>query len=467
MGSNRPLRILHLEDDPNDVELVGATLEADGLDCDRKVTSTREEFVSVLEQGNLDLVLSDFSLPGFDGLRALEIARRRSRDLPFIIVSGTLGEEAAIESLRSGATDYVLKHRLTRLGPAVRRALNEAEERRKRGQFEETLANERQFLRTMLESLEVGIVACDSNGILTLFNRATRELHGLPETPIPPEHWSEHYSLYEVDGRTPLKKEAIPLFRALQGEHVRNAEIVILPRNGPPRTLLVGGQPIMDPQGRKVGAVVALHDITERKQLEGQLRQAQKMEAVGQLAGGIAHDFNNLLNVIMGYGELLMERLGDDGPMRDKVGQIRNAAERAAVLTRQLLAFSRKQVMQPRVLDLNALLGETDKMLRRLIGEDVELVTVRAPDLWRTKVDPGQIEQIIMNLVVNARDAMPQGGRLTLETSNVILDEEYAWHHHGARQGRYVMLAAGDTGIGMDAETQTRIFEPFFTTKEA
>ena len=192
MGWNRPLRILHLEDDPNDVELVGATLEADGLDCDRKVTSTREEFVSVLEQGNPDLVLSDFSLPGFDGLSALEIARRRSRDLPFIIVSGTLGEEAAIESLRSGATDYVLKHRLTRLGPAVRRALNEAEERRKRGQFEEALANERQFLRTMLESLEVGIVACDSNGILTLFNRATRELHGLPEAAIPPEQWSEH-----------------------------------------------------------------------------------------------------------------------------------------------------------------------------------------------------------------------------------------------------------------------------------
>src|SRR5882762_535351 len=246
----RPLRILHLEDDPNDVELVGATLEADGLDCDRQVTSTREEFVSVLEQGNLDLVLSDFSLPGFDGLSALAIARRRSGDLPFIIVSGTLGEEAAIESLRSGATDYVMKHRLTRLGPAVRRALNEAEERRKRGQSEETLANERQFLKTMLESLEVGILACDSNGVVTLFNRATRDIHGLPEGAINPDRWNEHYSLYEADGRTPLKKEAVPLFRALQGEHVRNVEMVILPRNGPPRTLLVGGHPIHDAQGR-------------------------------------------------------------------------------------------------------------------------------------------------------------------------------------------------------------------------
>ncbi len=466
MGWNRPLRILHLEDDPNDVELVGATLEADGLDCDRKVTSTREEFVSVLEQGNPDLVLSDFSLPGFDGLSALEIARRRSRDLPFIIVSGTLGEEAAIESLRSGATDYVLKHRLTRLGPAVRRALNEAEERRKRGQFEETLANERQFLRTMLESLEVGIVACDSNGILTLFNRATRELHGLPETAILPEQWSEHYSLYEVDGRTPLKKEAIPLFRALQGEHVRNAEIVILPRNGPPRTLLVGGQPIMDPQGRKLGAVVAMHDITERKQLEGQLRQAQKMEAVGRLAGGIAHDFNNLLNVITGYGEMLSESFPAGEPVGAKVDQIKKAAHRAAGLTRQLLAFSRKQVIEPRVLDLNLVLGEMDRMLRRVIGEDIELNTVQGAALGRIKADPGQVDQIVMNLVVNARDAMPQGGSLILETANADLDEAFARHHAGSRPGAYVMLAVRDTGSGMDVEVQSHIFEPFFTTKE-
>jgi len=465
MGPDRPLQILHLEDDPNDAELVGATLVADGLDCEVKITSTREEFVAVLEQGKADLILSDFSLPGFDGLSALEIARRRSGDLPFIIVSGTLGEEAAIESLRRGATDYVLKHRLTRLGPAVRRALNEADERRKRGQSEEALANERQFLRAMLESLEVGIVACDSNGILTLFNRATREFHGLPEAPLPPERWAEHYGLYDADGKTPLKKEATPLFRALRGERVRNAEIVILPKNGPQRTTLVAGQPILDAQGRKLGAVVAMHDITERKQLEGQLRQAQKMEAVGRLAGGIAHDFNNLLNVITGYGEMLSEHLPDGDPMGVKVDQIKKAAYRAASLTRQLLAFSRKQVIEPRVLDLNSVLEEMDKMLRRVIGEDIELTTVQGKQLGRIKADPGQIEQILMNQVVNARDAMPQGGKLTLETANADLDQAFTSRHPGARSGPYVVLAVSDTGTGMDAEVQSHIFEPFFTTK--
>src|SRR6185295_12404805 len=208
---------------------------------------------------------------------------------------------AAIESLRSGATDYVLKNRLARLGPAVRRTVSEAETLRARRQVEEALQIERQFLGAMLESLEVGIAACDHNGILTLFNRASREFHGLPAEPLPPERWAEHYRLFQVDGKTPLRKEAIPLFRALQGEQVRNAEFLIVPRNGLSRTVLASGQPILDAHGRNLGAVVALQDITERKQLEDQLRQSQKMEAVGRLAGGIAHDFNNLLNVITGY----------------------------------------------------------------------------------------------------------------------------------------------------------------------
>jgi len=188
----RTLRILHLEDDPNDMELVRSTLKKGGIGCDVEVVSDRPSFVAAFERGNADLILSDFSLPSFDGLSALKIVRARAADLPFIIVSGTLGEEAAIDSLHSGATDYVLKHRLARLGPAVRRAMSEADGRRARREVEEALQNERQFLRALLESLEVGIVACDQNGILTLFNRATREFHGLPEEPLPPERWAEH-----------------------------------------------------------------------------------------------------------------------------------------------------------------------------------------------------------------------------------------------------------------------------------
>jgi len=231
--------------------------------------------------------------------------------------------------------------------------------------------------------------------------------------------------------------------------------------------------PFQDASGRRFLGGMAL-DITERRQTEEKLRQteyqfrqAQKMEAIGRLAGGVAHDFNNLLTIILGYSELMLGQLSPGNPLSDFLVQIKNAGDRAASLTRQLLAFSRQQVLAPKILDLNAVVTDTEKMLRRLIGEDVALATVLDPTIGLVKADPGQIEQVIMNLVINARDAMPEGGKLTIETGNVELDESYARVHADARPGHFVMLAVSDTGCGMDEAIRARIFEPFFTTKEA
>ena len=280
------------------------------------------------------------------------------------------------------------------------------------------------------------------------------------------------YRREEVIGQTSLdlkiwgkpEDRARLLDKLLEQGSVRDMETAFRTKSGEQRVWLHSINRI-DLDGQEC-VISSQKDVTEQKTLEKQLRQAQKMEAVGQLSGGIAHDFNNLLGVIIGYSELLEEQLGENHKQHKNVGEIKKAGQRAASLTRQLLAFSRQQVLEPRVLNLNVVVAETEKMLQRLIGEHIELATCLAADLGQVKADPGQIEQVMMNLVVNARDAMPEGGRLTVETCNAELDEAYAFQNAPTIPGKYVALLVTDTGVGMDVATQAHIFEPFFTTKE-
>jgi two-component system, cell cycle sensor histidine kinase and response regulator CckA len=335
-----PLRLLQLEDNTVDAELITATLIEGGIPCQSQIVDTRQAFVAALKEGRMDLILADYSIPGFDGMTALILARQHCPDVPFLFVSATIGEELAIDAMHQGATDYVLKQGLGRLVPSVQRALRELDDRAERKRAEEAL-----------------------------------------------------------------------------------------------------------------------------RQSEKQFRQSQKMEAVGRLAGGIAHDFNNLLTVIMGYSQVLLTELGPQHPLRGKIEETLKAGERAATLIRQLLTFSSKQSLDPKILSLNAAVTSLESLLRRLIGEGIQLVSKLDPTNGRLCADQAQLEQVLVNLIVNARDAMPKGGTLTIETAQVELTSSPVYHLTPLPPGPYVRLAVSDTGCGMDRKTQSHIFEPFFTTK--
>jgi PAS domain S-box-containing protein len=324
---------------------------------------------------------------------------------------------------------------------------------------QENLRRSESNFRSLVMNAPYGICRCNSFGILQDANPALVAMFGYSNSA---ELTGRHLGSLYAD--TQQWFQIADYLRARK--EFNNLTIDCLTRNGSPIVVRISGRVIPNgPEGNNFE--IFMEDITETRVLELQLHQAQKMEAIGRLAGGIAHDFNNLLMVISGYSEFLLERLGPDPRLRGPAQEISNATRRASSLTRQLLAFSRKQILAPKVLDLNELVAENLKMLTRMIGEDIDLVMVPGPGLGAVRADPGQIDQVIMNLAVNARDAMPQGGKLTIETANVSIDENFARTHQPVLPGDYVMLSISDTGVGMDSDTQSRIFEPFFTTKGA
>ncbi len=311
--------------------------------------------------------------------------------------------------------------------------------------------------RSLVTHAPYGVCRCDSSGILLDVNPALVAMLGYSSgADLVGRNLANLYSDSQQWFGLADYLGLLEKFQGLPADWLRNDRTIVSVR--------LSGRAFRDERNTIFFELFA-EDVTERRALEQQLRQAQKMEAVGRLAGGIAHDFNNLLMVISGYSEFLLGQIGDDPGMRGHAQEIANAAARATSLTRQLLAFSRKQMLDPKIVDLNSVVAENVKMLTRVIGEDIDLVMVPGPDIGAVKADPGQIEQVIMNLAVNARDAMPHGGKLTIETANVTLDANYARFHAPVKPGDYVMLAISDTGMGMDADTQAHIFEPFYTTK--
>lgn len=591
--ATRPIRLLILEHEASDIELVLFELKDAGLSISHRLANNREQFLRAIREDTFDAICADYRLPEWTGLDALKEVQKTHKDIPFLLVTGTLGEEAAVECIKNGVSDYILKDHISRLPVALKRALREKALRLEASNAVQALEASEARARQQLAELDlvyrsapVCLAVLDRELRYIRVNDAIARNHGIAAADFAGR------SLFEVVPES--AEQDASLYRQVfsSGKPILNCEASVR-RSVPPfelRDYLSSFYPLFSPQGEITAACVVMVDITERKQaeaalrmsevrnrdlventvygicrvnahgqildanpailrilgcaspedisafskirdvfrfpeqhaqlfaschdqkkvngaetewrrldggiitvrlnlrlldvsadareieimaedvtelraMERQLRQAQKFEAIGQLAGGIAHDFNNVVGAILGWAELGGEQSQIDNQTADRFKRIREQAERAAALTRELLAFARRQVLQPRAVDLNNVTSGLMSFLEKVIGKDIELKVVTSP-LDPVKADPTQVEQVLMNLCINARDAMPEGGRLFIETEMVELDESYCRFYPGIAAGRYAVLSVSDTGIGMDSETRERIFEPFFTTKE-
>ena len=582
------LRVMLGDDNPQDRLLISRALKKEFPEVEVRDVADAAILAAALEKPDFDLVVTDYRLRWSDGLTVLLSVKGRAPECPVIMVTATGSEEIAVEAMKAGLDDYVLKstrHR-ARLPAAVRLALERAAQRRSVRYAQELARSSAAQLKAIFDSSLDSLVIIDADGIIIGWNPEAEKVFGwsgaevtgrvLSDTIVPSRYRDAHraglarflatgegpvlsrrfetiavcrngmefpveltvtpvrmgttwlfsgvvrdlrerrqadeslrkerdfsdtmieslpglfylfdgdgrfarwnrnfelasgYSAEEIAGLGPLdffagddRRVVAQRIGEVFAEGTSSVEADFVAKDGTRTPYFLTGRRVVV-EGKPCVVGMGL-DITARRRLEQQFLQAQKMEAVGRLAGGIAHDFNNLITVIAQSCELLLVNLAEDAPIREDVVEIRKAGNRAATLTRQLLAFSRNQVQVPRVLDLNAVVADMDKLLRRLLGEDVDVIATLAPGLDAVRADPGQVEQVIVNLAVNARDAMPDGGKLTIETHEVELNAAYAETHVGVTPGRYVLLAVSDTGTGMSRETQARIFEPFFTTKE-
>ena len=580
------LRILILEDVPMDAELVEYELARASIPFLSRRVDSRDGFLHALEDFGPDLILSDYTLPRFDGMTALSLAKERAPNIPFLIVTGSVNEETAVGCMKAGATDYLLKSNLARIGPAIEAALERSRAHAQKVQAEAALAaSERRFRSLVQNSSDLVTILAPDGTILYASDSAERIVGYAPQDLVGSSllgyldgdgvHTVRRllqngngrtngagpieFCLRRADG-SPVWLEAVGtnlltdatirgivlnardvserkradralreseeryrdlfdnasdlvcmatpdgallyvnhawqegtgyddaeirhmqlldlihpdshphytevLERVLSGERLDHVELVFVPKAGQPITV-EGNLSCTFKDGQPSVVRGIYRDITERKRVEEHLRRAERMQAAGKLAGGVAHEVNNMMTGVIGFSEFLLRSLEEGDPRRTDVEEIIKAGARAADVTRQLLAFTRQQFLQPQVLDVNGVVGDMEKMLRRSLGEDHLLELKLSPDAGQLRADRGQLEQVLINLVLNARDAMARHGRVTIQTASAVWDEVYAQRHGGVALplGNYVMLAVSDTGCGMDSELQARIFEPFFTTK--
>lgn len=577
------LHVLVVEHDPDDIDLNLAALRNGGFTVDADVASTPAEFLRFLKQKAYDIVLSDYRIPGWSGMDALRLLRQEGKTIPFLLVTGTLGDETAVSCIQQGVTDYVLKDRLARLPHAVDRAIGEQLLKQEQLRAEKALQVSETGLQFLFANHPLPMFVYDletfafiqvNDAAVVFYGFSHEEFAEISLLDIRPQEdasrlMNEHATAHEAiwfagewrhrkkDGsiadvlivrhliqfggrsaglavvqdvtarkhseqalyhsearyRELVENATYGIFRATvpgrflqvnsalvhmlgyeakedlvdtphfgfyrnpedrdrileeyrQTGRIHGAEVEWRRKDSSLITVRLSGRGVTDEAAGLECLEIIVEDVTERRVLEKQLRQAQKFEAIGQLAGGIAHDFNNVIGAVMGWAELGAEQAPQDSRLAEYFKKIRGQTARAAGLTRQLLAFARKQILEPQNLQINGIVTDVLSLLEKVIGKDVEIDSSLAPGLATLRADPSQIEQVLMNLCLNARDAMPDGGRLIIETRDAEVDDEMCRVLPGLSPGRYVELVVSDNGTGMDAATREHIFEPFFTTKE-
>ena len=475
--SERPARILIVDDEENDRQLLQVLLAAEGFIVD--AAGSGAEALAIIAREPPDLILLDVRMPDMDGYQVAETIKSNRALVPIPIVMVTVEDDrdTMMRALALGVEDFLVKpvHR-DELYMRVRNLLRLKAYGDHQGRYSQLLEREasartaaliasEQRYRALFESARDAIAVLTREGVVREMNQRWEDIVGVSREQLRGRHIRD----FAAPGQEAANIESYERMVASSGATVASngavsAPLRIATADGS-SLIMEFSHAIIEVGGERLVLTIG-RDVTEHRQLEEQLRQAQKLEVIGQLAGGVAHDFNNILTAILGFCDLLLMELGPNDVGRTDVFEIKTAGERAAGLTQQLLAFSRKQILQPSVLDINDAIKGMELMLRRLIPAHIDLVVSLQGEIGAIKIDPTQLEQIVINLVVNAADAMPRGGKLTVETSNVHLDEHYRRRHLPVTPGDHVMLAVSDTGVGMDDVTSRRVFEPFFTTKE-